>query len=293
MRRARTTPRGVRLSFTGQRSCQRIKDCDVGALRRFMHRVERGSWLESMFVPARMLTSAAQYEIRNRIVMTLHQLPPTKEDVRTRREQERMGLLDLVDRALAQEPNARWPDPASMQSALREVRATLVEQQLRAGRVRRRRAIAFGCALVIASVVCVATMRHAEVGRSAQVVLVSTVSQGQSAQAGTSDRVGAPVQKVSNADDEDALLPFERDPSVSERVSAKGPVDGARGARTYRKHRSVAKVAARPVAEEGTAESTSSAAPMDFNASYVALATRTAPTRAQSSVLSDLLDRRK
>jgi hypothetical protein len=214
--------------------------------------------------------------------MTFHELPPKKEAERMRQAKERVGqLLDLVDKALAQEANALEPDAVSMQSALREVRAHLVEQ-LRAARLRKqaRRAVALGGALLVATIICVGGARHAEIVRNAQMVLVSTVWQGQA---------GPAMQKVANADDEDLLLPLERDRSGPGRISGNRPGDVARGARTYRKNRSLAKVTPAPAVGEGGAESASPELP----ASYLTLAIRTAPSHPPSSDISELLDRRK
>jgi hypothetical protein len=209
------------------------------------------------------------------IAMTLHGLPPTKEDERT----ERVGqLLQLVDKALAQEA----PDAARMQSALRDVRALLVEQLRTAPsspssvRKHARRAVALGGGLLVATIVWVAGVRHPEIVRNAQVVLVSTVWPGQA---------GPATEKVANAHDEEPLHPLERDRSEPDRI--------IRGARTHAKNRSLAKVTPRPAVGEGGAESAPHTTSTDVPASYLALAIRTAPSRPPSSDLSELLDRRK
>jgi hypothetical protein len=142
------------------------------------------------------------------------------------------------------------------------------------------RALALGGALLIASIAW-------GVGRMHQAVLVSA--------AASADRIGCPfVQNVASVDQADPFLALERERSESDPLSAKKPVDVARGARTHRGklNRSFPKATARPVEEEGVAASTPSTTPPDLVALSMSPPTSIDLTR-RSPFLPDLLDRRK
>jgi serine/threonine-protein kinase len=182
-------------------------------------------------------------------------------------------LVRLVDQALAHDPNERWPDAATMQSALRDVRATLIERSSK--RRHGRRAVALGCALLVAGIAWVGRMHPLEIGRSTQVFLVPAV------QTGTPDPIpGPPGPSVAIADDEVTLVSLER--VRVPRARTRGKVN-----------RSLARVAARPAADEDAIAPASPTTSTDQTVAAVLLANRTAPARQPSSLFSELLDRRK
>jgi hypothetical protein len=215
--------------------------------------------------------------------MTSRKLTPAVEDEQTMRTRARIGpLIDLVDRALAHETNECSRDATTTRAALREVRAFLIEQRLRASpanepvasfddaeppvlpsvRKHRGRSFALGGALLVVSVVWAGRMRGPQIPQSVQAVLVSAVQPG-------------PVYELTAADDT-----VEVTPNV------------AHGAPMHGTHRRLRKVTARTVGEVA-ALSTSPATADDLTVASLPLALRTAPTPPPPVLLSDLLDRRK
>jgi hypothetical protein len=199
------------------------------------------------------------------------------------------SLVDFVERALAE----AWPDAATMQSALRTVRAIIVERPRRAralppgGRV----AFALTGALLSASILWMGTTRRHPIGQGDQPVLASA-AQPEPVHASSSEAPNPVSSIASNAADE--VSPAQREALESGPVSVKDPIDATRGPRTRRRvHRSLAAPTVRPAVGEVAAASTSPTTPDDVTVETLALATRTAPTHPAPLVLSDLLDRRK
>jgi serine/threonine-protein kinase len=197
----------------------------------------------------------------------------------------REPLLKLVERALGFDPGDRWSDAADMQSAVRELRAMLIEQPRGAGvassispsRAHARMAFAFGIGALVASVLWAGGRRQRDGARGAQSVLFAPaqpeqaiVSQARCSHAADGE-LSQNIGKVEGAVEPRLFVPN----------GEKGAVDAASDPRVHTgARRPRHKVVARPPVAE-------------VPISLASMAPVVEPEPTRSALLSDPLDRRK